>query len=111
MNPPHPVLPSSALREGIARVVRAVAGALARLVYRINVYHPEHIPATGGVLLLPNHITWIDALILQFSCPRPIRFLVYESYYRHPLLHPVLKLVRSDPHLARARQGCPARRQ
>ncbi len=97
MNPSQTVPPPSALREGFARLVRTVAGAFARIVYRINVYHPEHLPATGGVLLLPNHITWIDAFILQFACPRPIRFLVYENYYRHPLLHPVLSLFGAIP--------------
>ena len=37
----------------------------------------ENLPA-GGFLLLPNHLTWVDAVVLQLACPRPIRFMVFE---------------------------------
>ena len=97
MNSPQPAPSASPMREGVASAVRFVAGVLARLVYRIKVYGRPNIPASGGALLLPNHITWVDALILQLSCPRPIRFLVYESYYQHPLLRPVLRLFGAIP--------------
>ena len=97
MNPPLSVPTPSPLREGVARLARIIVGAFARLIYRINVHGTENIPATGGVLLLPNHITWIDAFMLQFSCRRPIRFLIYGSYYRHPLLNPVFRLIGAIP--------------
>ncbi len=69
---------------------------LGRIVYRVSTVGLEHLP-NGGVLLLPNHISFVDAIILQLACPRRIRFIVDESFYRKPLLHPILRLVGCIP--------------
>ena len=47
------------------------------LIYRVTAFGREKLPA-GGFLLLPNHLTWVDAVVLQLACPRPIRFIVFE---------------------------------
>lgn len=86
MTAPNPSL------ERFASFVRWVIRGLTRLVYRVDARGVANLPAAGGVLLLPNHITWIDALILQFVCPRPIRFLIFDSIYRRPLLNPIMRL-------------------
>lgn len=49
--------------------------------YRINVQGFRHIPERGGVLLLGNHISWIDWAIVQIACPRPVRFVMLKSIY------------------------------
>ena len=69
---------------------------LVRCFYRVTMLGLENIPA-GGFLLLPNHLTWVDALILQISCPRPIRFVIYEDFYRDRRLAPLLRLVGALP--------------
>ncbi len=92
-----PVPPPSALREGIAKAIRIVAGAIVRLFYRIHLDGGENLPATGGVLMLPNHITWVDAVILQIVCPRPIRFMIYDVIYRKPLLKQACQLFGAIP--------------
>ena len=51
----------------------------------------------GGFLLLPNHITWVDAIVLQIACPRPIRYIIDQEFYHKPLLKPFLRLVRCIP--------------
>ena len=73
-----------------------LAELLVRTVYRLHLSGTEHLPA-GGCLLLPNHVSWVDAILLQAACPRPIRFLVYEPIYRNPLLHPIFRLLRAIP--------------
>ncbi|MEI6561293.1 MAG: AMP-binding protein [Verrucomicrobiota bacterium] len=73
---------------------------LVRTVYRLHLTGLENVPE-GGCLLLPNHVSWADAVLLQSACPRPIRFLVYEPIYRHPLLHPIFRLLRAIPITAR----------
>ena len=73
-----------------------LAERLVRLVYRLHISGVENLSA-GGCLLLPNHVTWVDAILLQAASPRPLRFLVYEPIYRHPLLHPVFRLLRAIP--------------
>ena len=73
---------------------------LVRTVYRLHLTGLENLPE-GGCLLLPNHVTWVDAILLQAACPRPIRFLVYEPIYQNALLHPLFRLLRAIPITAR----------
>ncbi len=69
---------------------------LARCVYRVTAFGTDNLPE-GGFLLLPNHITWVDAIVLQLACPRPIRYVVDQEFYRKPILRPFLRLVRCIP--------------
>jgi acyl-[acyl-carrier-protein]-phospholipid O-acyltransferase/long-chain-fatty-acid--[acyl-carrier-protein] ligase len=69
---------------------------LARCFYRVDVLGLENLPS-GGFLLLPNHISWVDAVVLQLACPRPIRYVVDQEYYHKPTLHPFLRLLGCIP--------------
>ena len=70
--------------------------ALVRCFYRVTALGINNLPE-GGFLLLPNHISWVDAIVLQLTCPRPIRYIIDEEFYRKPLLHPFLRLVQCIP--------------
>src|SRR6266850_3719558 len=69
---------------------------LVKIFYRVHVLGLEHLPE-GGFLLLPNHITWVDALVLQFACPRPIRYIIDQEFYHKPMLRPLLRTVGCIP--------------
>jgi len=77
-----------------------LGSCLVRLIYRIRVSGLEHLPE-GGALLLPNHVTWVDAVLLQTISPRPIRFLIYEPIYRRRWLNPIFRLMKAIPVTAR----------
>src|SRR5713226_8068755 len=64
---------------------------LVRTFYRVHALGLEHLPK-GGSLLLPNHITWVDAIVLQLACPRPIRYIIDQEFYHKPLLRPLLRM-------------------
>lgn len=68
-----------------------------RTLYRLRILGREHVPETGGALLVPNHVTFVDSLFLQGSLQRPVRFLVEASYFHKPLLHPFLKALGAIP--------------
>ena len=51
-----------------------VASVIARLLYRVRTSGLEHVPASGGLLLIANHISYVDVVVLQLVFPRPIRF-------------------------------------
>jgi acyl-[acyl-carrier-protein]-phospholipid O-acyltransferase / long-chain-fatty-acid--[acyl-carrier-protein] ligase len=70
--------------------------AIGQAVYRVASFGREHLPE-GGFLLLPNHISFVDAVVLQIACPRQIRYIIAEEYYRKPLLHPILRLAGCIP--------------
>ncbi len=78
------------------RALYAIGYALVRFVYRIETRGAASLPP-DGFLLLPNHITWVDALVLQASIPRRIRFVIDESFYRNRWLHPFLKIAGCIP--------------
>ena len=67
-----------------------------RCFYRVTALGREHLPK-GGFLLLPNHITWVDAIVLQLACPRPIRYVIDEEFYRKRLLQPFFRALGCIP--------------
>src|SRR4051812_30895235 len=79
------------------RLLRAAIWVLTHSIYRITVLDPENLPATGGALLVSNHMSWIDALLLGCSTRRDVRFVMFQEYYQKPLLRPFLKLFGAIP--------------
>src|SRR5438034_2609292 len=70
--------------------------ALVRCFYRVTALGINNLPE-GGFLLLPNHISWVDAIVLQLTCPRPIRYILDQEFYSNPTVHPLLRLVGCIP--------------
>lgn len=66
------------------------------MVYRVRAYGVENLPE-GGFLLLPNHLTWVDAIVLQLACPRPIRFVILDKYYESRMFKPVCHAIGAMP--------------
>lgn len=77
-------------------LLRRVGLGLASLFYRVRVLPSPQLPE-GGFLLLPNHVTWVDSLLLQLAIPRRIRFLADESHYHNRWLAPWLVLFGAIP--------------
>ena len=71
------------LMVGTIRVVFLIG---IRLVYRVRAVHAERVPASGGVLLLPNHVTYADAFFLSAACSRPVRFVMDEAFIASPVI-------------------------
>src|SRR6266511_5285257 len=78
------------------RVLYFFGRLLVRCFYRVTALGLENIPA-GGFLLLPNHITWVDAIVLQLACSRPIRYVIDQEYYHNAVLHPILRTLGCIP--------------
>jgi acyl-[acyl-carrier-protein]-phospholipid O-acyltransferase / long-chain-fatty-acid--[acyl-carrier-protein] ligase len=62
-------------------------------IYRLDVVGRENIPARGGALLTPNHVSMADAVLLLSSIDRPVRFIMFKEIYDHPLLKPFAKIM------------------
>src|SRR5437764_1491931 len=78
------------------RVLHFFGRPLVRCFYRVSALGLENLPA-GGFLLVPNHISWVDALVLQLACPRPIRYVIDQEYYHKRVLHPILRAIGCIP--------------
>ena len=78
------------------RALHLLGVGLARCFYRVTTIGREHLPAQG-FLLLPNHISWVDAVLLQVACPRPIRYIIDASIYQNRILNPIFRSLRCIP--------------
>jgi len=61
-------------------------GLLARLLYRVKVIGVSNVPASGGAVMIANHLSYVDAVVLQLACPRPLRFVAYGGPGTYRLL-------------------------
>jgi len=66
-------------------------------LYRLDVAGRERVPARGGALLVPNHVSMADAVFLIASLDRPVRFLMFKGSYDHPLVKPFAKILKVIP--------------
>ncbi|HDY85600.1 MAG TPA: acyl-[ACP]--phospholipid O-acyltransferase, partial [Methylophaga sp.] len=63
-------------------LVRYLLGIVFASKYRINVQGFDHMPSQGGVLLLGNHISWLDWAMIQIASPRPVYFVMDKGIYQ-----------------------------
>jgi len=70
---------------------------LVQLLYRVRRIGTGFVPREGGVLLLGNHVSYIDSFIMYLASPRPVRFVVLESYVNLPAIGWFLKLFGAIP--------------
>ncbi len=78
-------------------VVRGVLWLLTHTIYRVRIAGRENIPGTGGVLLVANHLSVFDALLVMASATRTVRFLMKKEDYDRPLVKPFARLLRVFP--------------
>jgi acyl-[acyl-carrier-protein]-phospholipid O-acyltransferase / long-chain-fatty-acid--[acyl-carrier-protein] ligase len=59
--------------------LRFLVWLLSLTVYRVRVFGRENLPREGGALLVPNHVTWVDAFLLMLTSSRPIRMVAWAA--------------------------------
>ncbi|MCL2760658.1 MAG: acyl-[ACP]--phospholipid O-acyltransferase [Desulfuromonadales bacterium] len=74
-------------------LLRFVAILATKMCYRIKIIGEENLPTEGAALLIPNHVTWIDAFLLIATNQRRVRFVMERSIYNTPLLRRVFKFM------------------
>jgi acyl-[acyl-carrier-protein]-phospholipid O-acyltransferase/long-chain-fatty-acid--[acyl-carrier-protein] ligase len=82
------------LPEALLRLFVILA---AHTLYRVRVLGARRVPQTGGALLVPNHVSFLDALFLLAATDRPIRFVVEQFWYERWYLKPFLRALRAIP--------------
>jgi len=68
------------------RLLSKVIYALVRLIYRLRIQGRENVPRHGAALMVCNHVSYMDALVLGGACPRPIRFVMDQTIFKSPVL-------------------------
>ncbi|HEY2561757.1 MAG TPA: MFS transporter [Caldimonas sp.] len=78
-------------------LIRFVAFVLTRIVYRFKVRGDGNIPTEGAAILVCNHVSFIDPVLLMAASPRPIRFIMDHAIFRTPVLGWFFKLAKAIP--------------
>jgi len=78
-------------------LLRLLLWMITHTIYRIRVDGRDNTPETGGALFVANHMSLIDALLLQASSDRPVRFLMFKDIYELPYVRPFAKMMRAIP--------------
>ena len=67
-------------------LLRFAAWIVSRVMYRFRVTGDENIPEAGAAIVVCNHVSFVDALLLMAASPRPIRFVMDHQIFRTPVL-------------------------
>jgi 1-acyl-sn-glycerol-3-phosphate acyltransferase len=78
-------------------LLRFVAWVASRLVYRFKVTGDLSIPTDGAAVLVCNHVSFVDAVLLMAASPRPIRFLMDHRIFQVPVLGWLFRLAKAIP--------------
>ncbi len=78
-------------------LLRFVAWVLSHVVYRFRVRGESHIPTQGAAVLVCNHVSFVDAILLMAASPRPIRFLMDHRIFKVPVLGWLFQLAKAIP--------------
>jgi 1-acyl-sn-glycerol-3-phosphate acyltransferase len=63
---------------------RYIVKILIPIIYRTNNIGFHHIPKRGPALLIANHVSFMDGIVIQAACNRPIRFVIDKYIYELP---------------------------
>ncbi len=78
-------------------LLRFLAWLLTHVVYRFKVRGDEHIPTQGAAVLVCNHVSFVDAVLLMAASPRPIRFIMDHRIFATPVLGTLFRLAKAIP--------------
>jgi 1-acyl-sn-glycerol-3-phosphate acyltransferase len=77
--------------------MRFMIWLLSHSMYRVEHRNLEAIPDEGAALLVCNHVSFVDALLIAGSVRRPIRFVMYYKIYRLPVLNFIFRTAGAIP--------------
>jgi 1-acyl-sn-glycerol-3-phosphate acyltransferase len=83
------------------RILYAVARLLLTVVFRgffrVRVAGVQHVPREGGLLIVSNHISFADPLLIGYFTPRPVDFMALVELFRLPVLGALTRAVGAFP--------------
>ena len=78
-------------------VMRFIVWILVHTMYRVKKQSLHHIPETGAAVLVCNHVSYMDPLVIMGNSPRPTRFVMTHKIFRIPVLNFVFRHAKTIP--------------
>ena len=84
-------------------LMRFLSWVFVNIMYRIKVHGLENIPETGAALIVCNHVSFMDALVIGGSVRRPVRFVMDHNIFKIPVMGFIFRTAHAIPDRAGAR--------
>lgn len=81
----------------VIRLLQAFDVCFARIYHRVNVLSPQRLPKHGPAILICNHVSGLDPMLIQSVCPRLIVWMMAREYYEIPVLRPIFRTIEAIP--------------
>jgi len=78
-------------------LMRFLVWMLVHSVYRLEKSGLEHVPDEGAALIVANHVSFVDALVIAAAVRRPVRFVMDHRVFRLPVLNFVFRTGKAIP--------------
>ena len=78
-------------------LLRFIAWLVAHALYRVRAVGTERLPQAGPVVLVCNHVSFVDAVVIMGESPRPIRFVMDYHIFRIPILRTFFNQLKAIP--------------
>ena len=78
-------------------LLRFLSWLLVRTVYRLEEDGSSNIPEHGAALLVCNHVSFVDALVISAACDRPIRFVMESAIFEAPVINVLARGMKAVP--------------
>lgn len=79
-------------------LMRFLSWLMVRVLYRLRPHGIEaSVPDEGAALIVCNHVSYLDALILSASIPRPVRFVMYYRIFNIPVMSWIFRTAKTIP--------------
>ncbi|HXD37587.1 MAG TPA: MFS transporter, partial [Rhodanobacter sp.] len=78
-------------------LMRFITWVLVNTLYRVRADGLQHVPEDGPVLLVCNHVSYMDPLLLMANLRRPVRFVMYYKIFSIPLMSFVFRTAKAIP--------------
>ncbi len=78
-------------------LMRFIAWMLIHTFYRVRAVNNQIIPEEGGAVLVCNHVSYLDAIVIMAASPRPIRFVMDHRIFKIPFLSWVFRTAKAIP--------------
>mgnify|MGYP001552253861 CR=1 FL=1 len=78
-------------------LMRFITWVLVNTLYRVRADGLQHVPEDGPVLLVCNHVSYMDPLLLMAQLRRPVRFVMYYKIFNIPLMSFVFRTAKAIP--------------
>ena len=94
-----------------APLVRLIVWCIANVFFKIRIIGAENIPKQGGALIVSNHVSYADAILIGCATPRFIRFLMWQPLYENKWLNWFARLLYAIPIPTRSKESLRALRK